>query len=59
MTPLCFQSASHIAAAIRRREIGAVECLDYFRERVERYNRALNAVAVLDWGARLRQRAPR
>jgi amidase len=49
MTPLCFQSALQIAASIRRREIGAVECLDYFRERVERCNPSLNAIVVLDW----------
>jgi Asp-tRNAAsn/Glu-tRNAGln amidotransferase A subunit and related amidases len=49
MTSLCFQSASHIAAQLRSREIGAVECLEYFRERVERLNPALNAIVVLDW----------
>jgi amidase len=49
MTSLCFQSALHIAAQLRRREIGAVECLEYFRERVERLNPALNALVVLDW----------
>jgi amidase len=49
MTSLCFQSALHIAAQLRRREIGAVECLEYFRERVARLNPALNAIVVLDW----------
>lgn len=49
MTALCFQSALHIAAQLRRREIGAVECLEYFRERVERLNPALNAIVVFDW----------
>jgi amidase len=49
MTSLCFQSALHIAAQLRSREIGAVECLEYFRERVERLNPALNAIVVLDW----------
>jgi hypothetical protein len=33
---LCFQSAIEIAARIRRRELSAVECLDYFRDRVQR-----------------------
>jgi amidase len=46
---LCFESALQIAARIRRREIGAVECLDAFRARVERFNPALNAIVVLDW----------
>jgi amidase len=49
MTSLCFQSALHIAAQLRNREIGAVECLEYFRARVERLNPALNAIVVLDW----------
>src|SRR5215208_3895109 len=49
MTPLCFQSAQQIAAQLRRRELGAVECLEYFRARVERLNPALNAVVVFDW----------
>jgi amidase len=49
MTALCFQSALQIAAQLRKRELGALECLEYFRERVERLNPALNAIVVLDW----------
>lgn len=49
MTALCFQSALHIAAQLRNREIGALECLEYFRARVERLNPALNAIVVFDW----------
>jgi amidase len=49
MASLCFQSALHIAAQLRRRELSAVECLEYFRARVERLNPALNAIVVLDW----------
>jgi len=49
MTSLCFQSALHIAAQLRNRKLGAVECLEYFRARVERLNQALNAIVVLDW----------
>jgi amidase len=49
MTSLCFQSALRIAAQLRNREIGAVECLEYFRARVERLNTDLNAIVVLDW----------
>jgi amidase len=46
---LCFESALHIAAQLRRGELSAVECLEYFRARVERLNPALNAIVVLDW----------
>lgn len=49
MASLCFQSALHIAAQLRRREISAVECLEYFRERAQRLNPALNAIVVFDW----------
>ena len=49
MASLCFESALHIAAQLRRRELGSVECLEYFRARVERLNPALNAIVVFDW----------
>ncbi len=49
MASLCFESALRIAAQLRGRELGAVECLEYFRARVERLNPALNAIVVLDW----------
>ena len=49
MSSLCFQSALHIAAQLRSRELSAVECLEYFRARVERLNPALNAIVVFDW----------
>ncbi len=49
MASLCFESALHIAAQLRRRELSAVECLEYFRERVERLNPAINAIVVFDW----------
>jgi amidase len=47
--PLCFQSALQIAAQLRQRQLSAVECLEYFRARVERLNSALNAIVVFDW----------
>jgi amidase len=47
--PLCFQSALQIAAQLRQRQLSAVECLEYFRARVERLNPALNAIVVFDW----------
>jgi amidase len=46
---LCFQSATEIAARIRRRELSAVECLEYFHDRVRRHNGALNAIVAFDW----------
>jgi amidase len=49
MVSLCFESALHIAAQLRRGELSAVECLEYFRARVERLNPALNAIVALDW----------
>ncbi len=49
MTPMCFQSALHIAAQLRSRQLSAVECLEYFRARVERLNPALNAIIAFDW----------
>ncbi|HET9446038.1 MAG TPA: amidase family protein [Steroidobacteraceae bacterium] len=47
--PLCFQSALQIAAQLRHRQLSAVECLEYFRARVERLNPALNAIIAFDW----------
>jgi amidase len=47
--PLCFQSALQVAAQLRQRQLSAVECLEYFRARVERLNPALNAIVVFDW----------
>jgi amidase len=49
MSALCFSDATTIAARIRRKELSAVEALDYFRGRIERFNRDINALIVLDW----------
>jgi len=49
MTTLAFQSAIDIATLIRNREMSAIECLDYFRKRIERFNSQVNAVVVFDW----------
>jgi len=49
MSALCFSGATAIAARIRRKELSAVEALDYFRRRVERFNPAINALVVGDW----------
>src|SRR5689334_9985634 len=56
MKNLCFASAGEIAAQIRARKIGAVECLEYFAKRVERFNPQINAIVVFDW-ERARKRA--
>ncbi len=46
MSDLVFASATEQAAAIRRREISAVELLKLYLDRVDRYNGALNAIVV-------------
>lgn len=56
MTEIAFRSATELAAMIRRREIGAVELLDHYLARVERHDKALNAVVVRDF-ERARARA--
>ncbi|HSJ97558.1 MAG TPA: amidase [Myxococcota bacterium] len=58
MDPVAFRSASVLAAALRRREIGSVELLDLTLARVARWNPALNAIVALDLeAARARARA--
>ena len=42
------QGALELAAALRRREISAVELLDLYLDRIEKYNPALNAIVVFD-----------
>src|SRR5438552_7009060 len=46
MDQRAFASASRLAGEIRDRRIGCVELLDFFLERAERYNPALNAIAA-------------
>jgi len=48
MNEICFQSATALAQALRRREIGSRELLEQFIKRVERFNSELNAVVTLD-----------
>jgi amidase len=43
-----FQSATALSEALRRREIGSRELLEYFAKRIEKFNPALNAVVTLD-----------
>ncbi len=42
------KSAVELAAMIQAKEVGCLELLDYFLERVERLNPGLNAIVVLD-----------
>jgi amidase len=56
MTDLGFLPASRLARMVRRGDIGCVEMLDHFVERVERLNPQLNAVVVKDYD-RARKRA--
>lgn len=56
MKDLCFASALEIAEHIRDGRLSAVECLDYFHDRVCRYNDSINAIVVFDW-ERARTRA--
>jgi amidase len=48
MTDLGFRSASELAGALRRREVGSRELLDHLLARIERVNPPLNAVVTLD-----------
>jgi amidase len=58
MLPLPFRSAKDLAAAIRRKKVGALELLDLYLERVDKWNGALNAIVVSDVrAARKRARA--
>src|SRR5262252_4660721 len=57
MDQLHYQSAVEIARRIREREVRAVEALEHFLARIEKYNPKLNAVIWLDAGARERARA--
>lgn len=52
----CFSTATELAEAIARREIGCLEALEMYLARVESDDRRLNAVVVRDF-ERARQRA--
>ncbi len=57
-TQMAFWPARRLASALRRRKISAVELLDLYLARFERYNGALNAVIFTDIdGARQRAKA--
>src|SRR3954447_11296826 len=44
-----FSTATQMLAALRKRDISAVELLDLHLKRIERYNGALNAVIIKDY----------
>jgi len=48
MTDIAFRSATQLLAALKVGEISAVEMLEHYLARVERYDGALNAVVVKD-----------
>ncbi|MBI06682.1 MAG: hypothetical protein CMM54_06850 [Rhodospirillaceae bacterium] len=57
-TSIPFQSASEQIAAIRRKEVSALELLEIYLDRVERLNGKINAVVALNSGT-ARERARR
>ncbi len=58
MLDVPFRSARRLAADVRKKKIGCLELLELYLARVEKYDRALNAIVVRDLdGARRRARA--
>jgi amidase len=58
MLALPFRSAKDLAATIRRKKIGALELLDVYIQRLEKYNSRINAIIATDLAAaRKRARA--
>ncbi len=58
MNQLHYKSATELAALIRRRKVSALELLDHFLARIEKYNPTLNAIIWMDTEkARKRARA--
>ena len=56
MTELAFESALSLAEKVRQKEISAVELLEFYLQRVEQYNPALNAIIFMQV-EKARQRA--
>jgi amidase len=48
MSDIAFKPAIELAQLIKRREIGCLELLDHYLDRIQRYNPQLNAIIVLD-----------
>lgn len=49
MTELAFVGAKELVRSIRRKELSSVEVTEYFLERIEQRNPAVNAVVTLYW----------
>jgi len=49
--PVHFKSATELTSAIRRGEISSVDLLNLYLERIQRYNKGINAVVALDISA--------
>jgi amidase len=56
---LHFKAAAEIARLIRERKVSAVDALEHFLARIEKYNPRLNAVIWLDPGRGARAPARR
>jgi amidase len=48
MMRLPFRSAKQLASLIRRKKVGCLELLDFYLERIERYNSKINAIIFMD-----------
>ncbi|CAB1076928.1 amidase [Alkalispirochaeta odontotermitis] len=48
MPNFAFRSAKQLASLIRRKKVGCLELLDYYLERIERYNDRINAIIFTD-----------
>jgi amidase len=58
MLPLPFRSAKDLASLVRKKKIGALELLDLYIARMEKYNSRINAIIATDLeAARKRARA--
>jgi amidase len=58
MTDIAFAPATRLASMVRRKKIGALELLDHYIARVEKYNPKVNAIIATDFdGARKRAKA--
>src|SRR6059036_1977050 len=58
MNQLHYKSATELASLVRRKKVSALELLDHFLARIERYNPKLNAIIWMDKDkARKRARA--
>ena len=55
MSERAFASATNLAAALRSKEIGSLELLDHYLDRIARLNPPINAIVTLDADAARRE----